>query len=62
MAKYKIHRARLSSRGDAERLEKFLNSLKGEVVSVIPEIRTFFLFYGAQTKSVLVIEKIKSKK
>jgi len=60
MTQYKVHRLRLEQNQDSERLEKFLNSLKGEVVSIIPQTETFFLFYGAKTRSVLIVEKIKN--
>ena len=40
-------------------LENFLNNLKGEVISVIPDVKSLFLCYGAKVRSVLIVEKIK---
>ncbi len=58
-SKYKVHRFDLKMTQDHKRLEEFLNSLKGEIVSVIPNTETLFLFYGAKTNFVLVVEKVK---
>lgn len=57
---YRVHKLGIDMARNHERLEKFLNSLKGEVVSIIPNVETFFAFYGARTRSVLVVEKIKA--
>jgi len=47
--KYKVHRLEIDLEKDQERLENFLNNLKGEVVSIIPHIAKMNLFqiYGA---------------
>ena len=58
MTKYKVHKFELNMTRDHERLEKFLNSLKGEIVSVISDTSPFFAFYGAKTRFVLVVEKV----
>ena len=34
--KYKVHRFDINMEKDSQRLEDFLNNLKGEVVSIIP--------------------------
>jgi len=57
--KYKVHIVDIETAKDKDRLEQFLNGLEGDVVSVIPNISTFFLFYGAKVKSAFVIEKLK---
>ena len=57
--RYKVHRFDLKMTKDQERLEKFLNSLKGEIVSVIPNSNPIFLCYGARTNFVLVVEKVR---
>ncbi len=59
--KYKIHKLDIALAREPDRLENFLNSLKGEVVSIIPAVSTFFLFYGAKVKHILVVEKLKGK-
>ena len=59
--KYKIHRIKVSSKNMQETLELFLNSLKGEVISVLPNVRPTFQLMGATAKIdfVLVVEKLK---
>jgi len=41
----------------------FLHTIKdlidGEVISVIPDVTTIFLFYGAKTNFLLIVEKVK---
>ena len=60
--KYKVHKLNLKLSKEPEMLENFLNNLKGEVVSIIPDVKNFFLFYGAKVSSVIIVEKIKGKK
>jgi hypothetical protein len=47
---------------DQDRLEQFLNSLKGEIVSIIPNISktTLFQIYGISRKInfLLIVEKV----
>jgi len=60
--KYKVHKLEINMVSDQDKLEQFLNSLKGEVVSIIPNIaKTSLLqFYGATRKVdfLLIIEKL----
>ena len=37
--KYKVHRIDLTMDSDKDRLEEFLNSLDGEIVSIIPNVK-----------------------
>lgn len=59
--KYKIHRVDIDMERDQQMLEKFLNSLKGEVVSIIPNIKktTLGQIYGISKKIdfLLIVEK-----
>ncbi|MCP4141360.1 MAG: hypothetical protein GY755_13935 [Chloroflexi bacterium] len=58
--KYKIHRFPLKMTEDQDRLEEFLNRLRGEVVSIIPNVKPTFQLMGA-TASVdflLIVEKL----
>ncbi|MFC1800918.1 hypothetical protein ACFLZB_00425 [Nanoarchaeota archaeon] len=57
--KYKVHKLQINLAREPDRLESFLNSLKGEVVSVIPDVQSFFLFYGAKVRTVIVVEKVR---
>ena len=60
--KYKIHKLDIKLPREYDRLEQFLNNLKGEVVSIIPKIAKTSLtqIYGAMRKIdfILIVEKI----
>lgn len=60
--KYKVHRFEINMTQDQGRLEHFINSLKGEVISIVPNIAktTIFQIYGVTRKIdfLLIIEKI----
>ncbi len=61
--KYKVHRIEIKiDKGQIE-LEQFLNTLEGEIVSIIPNIAKTSLFqiYGITRKIdfLLIVEKIK---
>lgn len=59
--KYKVHRYNIHMEDDQNKLEDFLNNLKGEVVSIIPNNRnmSFAQIYGVSRKIdfLLIIEK-----
>ena len=57
---YRVHRFDLKMDTEKDRLEQFLNSLKGEIVSIVPNVRPTFQGMGATAKVdfVLVVEKI----
>ena len=59
--KYKVHRYDIHMEDDQNKLEDFLNNLKGEVVSIIPNNRnmSFAQIYGVSRKIdfLLIIEK-----
>jgi len=61
--KYKVHRLEINLENDHNMLEQFLNSLDGEVVSIIPNIKKTSLaqIYGLTRKIdfLLIIEKVK---
>lgn len=61
--KYKVHHFEIVMESDKSKLEDFLNGLKGEVVSIVPNIRklTFLQIYGITRKIdfLLIVEKIK---
>jgi hypothetical protein len=58
--RYKVHQFEIDMRKDRERLEQFLNSLKGEVVSILPNVKPTFQGMGATAKVdfVFIVEKI----
>jgi hypothetical protein len=57
--KYKVHKLNINLAKEPDMLENFLNNLKGEVISIIPNVETFYLWYGSKVKSILIVEKIK---
>ncbi|MBC8315578.1 MAG: hypothetical protein ISR57_03210 [Bacteroidales bacterium] len=60
--KYKVHRFDINMERDQHQLERMLNSLKGEVVSIIPNVAktTLFQIYGITRKVnfLLIVEKV----
>jgi hypothetical protein len=61
--KYKVHRFEIYMEKDRQRLEDFLNSLKGEVVTIIPNNKNMSLLqvYGFTRRIdfLLIVEKLK---
>ena len=59
--KYKVHRLNIHIEDDQLKLEQFLNSLKGEIVAIIPNNSNISLaqIYGVSRKIdfLLIIEK-----
>lgn len=55
--RYKIHRFPIKMTKDQDRLQEFLNNLRGEVVSVIPNISPVPLTWHARINFLLIIEK-----
>jgi len=60
--KYKIHKLNINLAKEYDTLETFLNNLKGEVVSIIPDVETLFLCYGSRVKTIIVIERLENEK
>lgn len=62
--KYKVHHYEINMETDQAKFEDFLNSLKGEVVSIVPNNRRVSLaqIYGLSRKInyLYVVEKIKT--
>ena len=56
--KYKVHRSPLKMTQDQARLEDFLNSLSGEVVSIIPNVAPVLFSLHAHVDFLLIVEKI----
>ncbi|MBT4349730.1 hypothetical protein HOD19_03070 [bacterium] len=58
--KCKVHRLEVKRNHMQEQLEQFLNGLKGEVISVIPNVKPTFQLMGATAKVdfLLIVERI----
>jgi hypothetical protein len=58
--RYDVHRFDIDMEKDQHKLTQFLNDLKGEVVSIIPNVKPTFKLMGAtaQIDFLLIVEKI----
>ena len=60
---YRVHRFDIKMSVDQQRLEQFLNTLEGEVVSIVPNSANTSLFqiYGVTPKIdfLFIVEKLK---
>ena len=60
--KYKVHKLEINMESNPFELERFLNDLKGEVISIIPNIArtTLLQIYGGSRKIdfLLIVEKL----
>jgi len=60
--RYKVHRFEINMESDQDQLERFLNNVKGEVVSIIPNIaKTNLLQIYGVTKKIdflYIVEKL----
>ena len=60
--KYKVHKLEINMENDPLELERFLNNLKGEVISIVPNVArtTLLQIYGGSRKIdfLLIVEKI----
>jgi hypothetical protein len=59
--KYRVHQFEIDMKRDRDKLEQFLNSLKGDVVSIIPNVKPTFRGMGATAKVdfLYIVEKMK---
>ena len=53
--KYRVHRFSLSMTDDQSKLEQFLNSLEGEIITIIPNVTWF---PKVQVDILLIVEKV----
>jgi len=53
--KYRVHRFSLRMTEDQSKLEQYLNSLEGEIISIVPNITWF---PKVQVDFVLIVEKV----
>ena len=55
--KYRVHRFELKMTTDQSKLEQFLNSLKGEVIAIVPNV-TISFFWVHKVDFLLIVEKL----
>ena len=58
--KYNVHRLNVDGDNMQDNLDRFINSLKGEIIAIIPNVKPTFLGMGATAKVnyLLVVEKL----
>jgi len=60
--KYKVHKLEINMEKDQNKLEEYLNTLQGEVISIIPNNKKMSLLqiYGVTYKVdfLLIVEKV----
>ena len=56
--KYKVHRFNLKMTSDQYKLEEFLNSLDGEIVSIIPNSSVTPFTWATRVDFLLIVEKV----
>ena len=58
--KYRVHQLKVEEDTAQEKLEHFLNQLKGEVIAIVPYVRPTFQLMGATSKVgfLLIVEKV----
>ena len=59
--KYKVHRFDLKMDTDREKLEDYLNIMKGDIISIVPNVKPTFQGMGATAKVdfLFIVEKLK---
>ena len=57
--KYKTHRVNVTNSNMQQEIDNYINKLDGDVISIVPHVTIFFLFYGTRTDYVVIVEKIK---
>ena len=59
--KYRVHQLEVKKDTAQEKLERFLNQLEGEVLSVVPFVTPTFKGMGAtaQVEFLLIVERVK---
>lgn len=57
---YRVHRLNIRLEKEQDMLQQFLNSLRGEVVSVFPNVRPTFQGMGATAKIdfLIIVERL----
>lgn len=60
--KYRVHRFDIRMSKDQKPLEDFLNSLDGEIISIIPNVKSHFTMggMGARVSFLYIVERIPS--
>jgi len=57
-AKYRVHRFDIRITADQSRLEQFLNSLEGEIATIIPNATVTPFTWATRVDFLLIVEKL----
>ncbi len=57
-ARYRVHRFNIRMTADQSKLEQFLNSIEGEVVSIIPNVSSANPAFYSFVDFLLIVEKV----
>lgn len=60
--KYKVHRFDLNMSKDQENLERYINSLEGEIVSIIPNVTFIPILLASKVNFLFIVEKLNKEK
>lgn len=60
--KYKVHRFDLNMSKDQENLERYINSLEGEIVSIIPNVTFIPVLLASKVNFLFIVEKLNKEK
>lgn len=58
--KFRVHRLEVTNDTMQEKLESFINKIDGEVISIIPNVTRFIMFYGSKITFLLIVEKLRT--
>ena len=56
--RYRVHRFGLNMSRDQGNLERFLNTLEGEVISIVPNVTFIPILLASKVDFLLIIEKL----
>ena len=56
--KYRVHRFSIKMTKDQSKLEQFLNILKGEIVTIIPNVAPVPFTWHDKVDFLLIVEKV----
>ena len=56
--KYRIHSFDLKMTTDQSKLERFLNSLEGEIIAIIPNVTVTPFTWASRVDFLLIVEKV----
>ena len=56
--KYRVHRFPIKMTKDQDRLEDYLNNLRGEIVAIIPNVAPVPMTLHAKVDFLLIVEKL----